>query len=370
MAENPFFWSETAADNDDADASVPWPEGMAPGAVNNAARSLMAGVARFIKDMNGSLTTTGSSSAYALTSKCGHTAYANGILIAATMNATNSAGATLNLNTYGAKSIRVFVNGAEAAVAAGQMVTGGTYQFRYDTALNSAAGAWLLLNPSPDPTQLPQIGDVKLWTSDTLPSGSWLWCNGQAVSRTTYASLFTLIGTTYGVGDGSTTFNVPDFRGRSPFGSDDMATSTAGRVTNAGSGIVGTTLGASGGAESVVLAATQIPSHTHSGTTSAQGAHTHTATTEAENSAINVSYLNPASKGATAAAGGTGQIWQGGDISNTSGNSAPHTHGILTTSDPGNHQHTITTDGGTGGGLLHTNMPPALIVNFVIRYAV
>lgn len=56
-------------------------------------------------------------------------------------------------------------------------------------------------------------GEIRLWATDTAPSG-WVKCDGSAISRATYATLFALIGTTYGVGDGSTTFNVPDCRDR------------------------------------------------------------------------------------------------------------------------------------------------------------
>ena len=57
-----------------------------------------------------------------------------------------------------------------------------------------------------------------MWWSTTVPPAGWLICNNQAVNRTTYATLFALIGTTFGVGNGSTTFNVPDFRDRFPVG--------------------------------------------------------------------------------------------------------------------------------------------------------
>jgi hypothetical protein len=60
-------------------------------------------------------------------------------------------------------------------------------------------------------TQLVPVGSVLMYGGGTAPTG-WLLCNGQAVSRTTYISLFTVIGTSYGVGDGSTTFNVPDLQ--------------------------------------------------------------------------------------------------------------------------------------------------------------
>lgn len=62
-------------------------------------------------------------------------------------------------------------------------------------------------------------GIVLAWTSSTIPT-NWLECDGQAVSRTTYADLFAIIGVTYGSGNGTTTFNVPDFRGRVLVGQD------------------------------------------------------------------------------------------------------------------------------------------------------
>lgn len=64
-----------------------------------------------------------------------------------------------------------------------------------------------------------EIGSVKIWFSNTIPS-NWLLLDGQAVSRTEYSELFAIIGTTFGEGDGSTTFNLPDMRGRAPVGLD------------------------------------------------------------------------------------------------------------------------------------------------------
>lgn len=86
--------------------------------------------------------------------------------------------------------------------------------------------------------------------------------DGSAVSRTTYADLFNTIGTTYGPGNGSTTFNLPDSRGRADFGKDDMGGSAADRITSAGSGIAGTTLGATGGAQNVTIAQAGLPNIT------------------------------------------------------------------------------------------------------------
>lgn len=63
-------------------------------------------------------------------------------------------------------------------------------------------------------------GTIEVYSKNSTPDG-YLLCNGQAVSRTTYANLFAVIGTTYGEGDGSTTFNLPDFRGKTAIGSSD-----------------------------------------------------------------------------------------------------------------------------------------------------
>lgn len=89
-------------------------------------------------------------------------------------------------------------------------------------------------------------GAILPFTGTSVPTG-WLLCYGQAVSRTTYALLFAVIGIAYGPGDSSTTFNLPDLRGRYPLGKDNMGGSGANRVTQAVSGILATTLGSVGG---------------------------------------------------------------------------------------------------------------------------
>lgn len=108
-------------------------------------------------------------------------------------------------------------------------------------------------------------GVVLPFAGSSAPNG-WLLCHGQAVSRTTYNALFAAIGTTFGSGDGSTTFNLPDLRGRVAAGKDDMGGSAAGRLTNAGTGnpgINGATLGATGGVDRHTLTVGQMPSHQH-----------------------------------------------------------------------------------------------------------
>lgn len=87
-------------------------------------------------------------------------------------------------------------------------------------------------------------GVIQMFGGSTPPAG-WLLCDGAAVSRTTYATLFAAIGTTWGAGDGSTTFNLPDLRGRAPIGA------------GTGSGLTARTLGGKLGSEN-------IQAHTHS----------------------------------------------------------------------------------------------------------
>lgn len=93
-------------------------------------------------------------------------------------------------------------------------------------------------------------GTILPTVATSAPAG-WLLCDGSAVSRTDYVNLFNLVGTTFGAGNGSTTFNVPDLRGRSIIG------------VGQGSGLSARTRGQTGGAETHQLGTTEIPAHQH-----------------------------------------------------------------------------------------------------------
>lgn len=118
------------------------------------------------------------------------------------------------------------------------------------------------------------IGEVRDFAGivGQIPTG-WYQCFGQPVSRSTYAAAFAALGTTWGAGDGSTTFNLPDLRGRASFGVDNMGGTAANRVTSAVCSIGGSTLGAVGGdqhsqADTLTFTASSTlsltdPGHTH-----------------------------------------------------------------------------------------------------------
>ena len=190
---------------------------------------------------------------------------------------------------------------------------------------------------------LPPIGIVIDYAGSTAPTG-WLLCYGQAISRTTYAALFAIIGTTYGTGDGSTTFNLPDLRGRTIAGKDNMGGTSANRLTGLSGGIDGDTLGATGGAETHTLTSDQMPTHDHGGASGSDGAHTHTLNSRASSTAIDVESPSDTIRLFSTASGDP-------DISGGVNTASAHTHTIAA----------------AGSGSAHNNMQPTFILNKIIR---
>ncbi|MCV9940896.1 tail fiber protein [Boseaceae bacterium BT-24-1] len=179
-------------------------------------------------------------------------------------------------------------------------------------------------------------GTIADFGGPNIPAG-WLLCDGSAISRTTYAPLFTVIGTWWGGGNGTTTFNIPDLRGRVKAGRDDMGGSTAGRLTSAGSGISGITLGTAGGAQNITLTYAELPVFTPTGT-------------------VFVTY--PA-QGYLIAIGGTSYL---------AGSSAAAFNGYNNAStSPPSGQNFVLELNQIGGGSAHNNVQPTAIVNSIIK---
>lgn len=153
-----------------------------------------------------------------------------------------------------------------------------------------------------------------------VPTG-WLFCNGQAVSRSTYSGLFGVISTTYGVGDGATTFNVPDLRGRIP-----------------ANGYGGGALGTSGGLENVTLTASQaaMKSHNHgySGNFCVTGPNNGQCCSDGKRQQISIGCGN----------------WERSDCSQY-------------VSDSGS----LPSFGGASAALAHNNIPPTIVLSYLIK---
>lgn len=148
MAGNIYQWSTTSAANGTADADVPWPEGMARRQVNDSARSLMGRVAEILGDMGGALSAGGTANGLTVTANSAFTTYENGRIVAFRATANNSGAATLSVNAIGAKAIRKMDSTGDVALAANDIRNTGLYVVQYSAALNGAAGAWLLVNPT------------------------------------------------------------------------------------------------------------------------------------------------------------------------------------------------------------------------------
>lgn len=251
-------WSQTAATNATADSTVNYAEGQAPSSLNDSARAAMASVAKYRDDIAGSIVTGGSSTAYTVTSSQGF-ALTAGYMIAFSPHVTSGATVTLNVDSLGAKPLR---SAPGVELPSGVLVQGTPYVATYYT---SNSGEWILQGFYGNPYNIP-IGGIMPYLGSTAPNSSFVLPYGQAVSRTTYSTLFSLVSTTFGTGDGSTTFNLPDLRGRVIPGLDNMGGSAASRITVAGGNFDGTSLGATGGAQNTTLITANLPAYTPAGT--------------------------------------------------------------------------------------------------------
>ena len=177
------------------------------------------------------------------------------------------------------------------------------------TGATTAAGAKINLGLG---NFLVPTGCLIMWPSNTIPS-DWKLCDGSALSRVTYATLFALLGTTFGAGDGSTTFNLPNYKNRMPYGADTVV------------------VGATGGSADAI-----VVSHTHT-TTVTDAGHTHP-------------YTGPLNSNVGAATGSGGVT---ADMTTRTTSSA--VTGITVANST------------TGVSGTNANLPPYLGINFIIK---
>lgn len=140
-------WDTTAANNTDLASITSAENAMYPGNVNNYLREMVSQVAKLYDDLGGVNTVGGTGDVITVTTSSVFTALATGLILAFKAGATNTTNVTINVDGLGAKAVRKFTT-ADVALAAGDLVSGGKYLLVYDAAANSAAGAWILINPS------------------------------------------------------------------------------------------------------------------------------------------------------------------------------------------------------------------------------
>lgn len=318
----------------DASNTARFPENMQFRNVNDGARALEGMLAREYRDRNMSLAASGSSNAFSVTPNRALTGLSDGLLIGFTANQSITGAATINVGGLG---IRPIVSSNGSALVAGDIVSGQKLQIVYRAASNDwqIVGQRTTGSNADITARVTPVGTIIPYGGSTLPAG-YLWAAGGTASRTAYAELFAVYGTTYGAGDGSTTFGLPDWRGRTPFGKDDMGGTAANRLTST-FGIDGATLGATGGAQSTTLITANLPAHNHTATVTDPGhAHAQTVTSDG-------GFTGPATGG-----GFTAYAFDGAQ------NTASATTGISVSI------------GNTGSGSAFSNIPPGAVSNWII----
>lgn len=221
-----FKWSQTASSNSNADSTINWAEGQAPSSVNDSARAVMAAAAKYRDDISGAIVTGGTSTAYTVTSYQVFDSFAHlaNNMVAFTPHATNGDTVTLNVDGLGAKPLRF---SPSVEIPSNSLILGTPYVALY----NTTDSAFYLQGGFSNPYSVPLSAGLDYWGT-TAPNSAFVFPLGQAISRTTYSRLFAIMSTTFGVGNGSTTFNLPDKRGRVSAATDNLGGSRANVITS------------------------------------------------------------------------------------------------------------------------------------------
>lgn len=235
----------------------------------------------------------------------------------------------------------------QSAAGTTAMLSNGTAGQLLQANGGTAAPSWVASPGVPTGSLFPFAGSA-------APTG-YLLCDASAVSRTTYATLFGVIGTTYGSGDGSTTFNLPDLRGRLPMGAGTgTGLNSSGTGLPSGTAQTARTMGQWFGEETHALTTAELASHTHAntvsgGSTGNAGSHSHTLSREV------LTYLG---SGGDRYDPYPGSVWKGSAGAG------------LTLSTQADHSHTFTptiSNASAGSGSRHNTIPPCVVLNYIIK---
>lgn len=290
------------------------------------------------EDMSGAIVTGGTSTAYTVASLRGYDTLArlNGNAVAFTPHATNGGAITLNVDGLGARPLRP----APAMDLLPNVLIQGT---PYVALYNHVDQVFYLHGFFGNPYNVPLASGMDYW-GGAAPNSAFAFPFGQALSRTAYSTLFALMGTTFGSGDGSTTFNLPDKRGRLSTAANNMG----GAGSSAWPGL---NFGGSGGLASAqqALSAANLPPHPHNASSSTENA--------AHNHNINGGAPIPVPTGFANVNGGSG-VTVGTSYVNV---------GAVTTIESAAHIHAIAVDNGPGQSAAFSVAQPYIACNYIIR---
>lgn len=193
------------------------------------------------------------------------------------------------------------------------------------------------------------VGSVICFAGASAPAG-WLFCNGSEVLQNDYLDLFNVIGTFYGTASDST-FVLPDLRQRMAIGKSSS-----------------NNLGGNGGNQSITLTEGQMPSHSHTGTTSSEGAHSHTATDSGHVHTYTDAYFAENNGGGQNVYGTSAQTDDDNEYMYRTPNPTTSTgYANVSIANNGSHSHTFTTST-TGSGSYIDIMNPYVVLNYIIKF--
>jgi microcystin-dependent protein len=329
-----YKWSQLAAADATADATINWQEGQAPSSINDSARGMMAAAAKWRDDITGIAITSGSGAAYTISSNQLITSNTNGFTVQFTPGVTNTGAVTLSVDGQTAQPLRFLTS---VDLPAGVLISGSLYQATY----RSAAGEWLLHSFNSSIYSIPIGGGLDYWGA-TTPNGSFAFAQGQTISATVYAGLFAIIGTTYNTGgEPGGTFRLPDKVGRV----SAMRDGGSARLSASYFGGNPANLGAVGGTESQGVSISNINSFTPTGTFSASLA--------SGNAAIPMRIYS-------------GTIGASDNTHISAGNNAGSDAGLFNAAVTGSVSGSVSMNA-LGSGAAHNNVQPTIICNYIIR---